>query len=279
MNTAASIAAARALAACVALQAVSLWAGVGFVATDPSGLAELRVAPRVSSAEGHVAWRFWVAPLSGDAVVASIDAGTGARGFSAPVMRQVDLGGTPTVFNDFNPLFPDGEDGTTDSQFLFSQLSVLVGAGTASESSTGLTATFSAPEQATVDEPLEFAQVVLPVGGFGSFSGSFAVRPAVGGEASLAHFDSVDFGGAPGDFTGDGRIDAADYTLWRDTLGSVDNLAADANLSGEVDDIDRALWRVGYGSAATASAVPAPEAATLVSLLGLALVRRPKASS
>jgi hypothetical protein len=39
----------------------------------------------------------------------------------------------------------------------------------------------------------------------------------------------------PGDFTGDGSVDAADYTIWRDTLGS-HNLAADGN--GVIDSGD-----------------------------------------
>src|SRR5690606_32701537 len=42
-----------------------------------------------------------------------------------------------------------------------------------------------------------------------------------------------------GDFNADGRVDAADYTLWRNSLGSNGSgLAADANDDGTVDATD-----------------------------------------
>ncbi|QDT70331.1 hypothetical protein MalM25_32780 [Planctomycetes bacterium MalM25] len=49
------------------------------------------------------------------------------------------------------------------------------------------------------------------------------------------------------DYTGDGRVDAADYTVWRDSLGSTSNLAADGDNSGEVDQADYDLWAAHYG--------------------------------
>jgi CSLREA domain-containing protein len=54
---------------------------------------------------------------------------------------------------------------------------------------------------------------------------------------------------APGDFNGDGRFDAADYTVWRDSLGtSVAPLTAgDATGDGFVDETDRQLWVSQYG--------------------------------
>ncbi|WP_197526517.1 choice-of-anchor Q domain-containing protein [Botrimarina colliarenosi] len=55
---------------------------------------------------------------------------------------------------------------------------------------------------------------------------------------------------APGDFNGDGRFDAADYTVWRDSAGvSVAPLTAgDATGDGVVDETDLALWRNRYGA-------------------------------
>ena len=74
-----------------------------------------------------------------------------------------------------------------------------------------------------------------------------------------------------GDFNGDGRVDSADYTLWRDSLGSTSNLAADANLNGVVDQGDYALWKKNFGAvggagagARSLSAVPEPGALVLV---------------
>jgi CSLREA domain-containing protein len=54
---------------------------------------------------------------------------------------------------------------------------------------------------------------------------------------------------AAGDFNGDGRFDAADYTVWRDSLGtSVAPLTAgDATGDGLVDETDRQLWVSRYG--------------------------------
>ncbi|QDV77508.1 hypothetical protein [Botrimarina mediterranea] len=66
-----------------------------------------------------------------------------------------------------------------------------------------------------------------------------------------------------GDYNGDGLVDAADYTVWRDAVGS--NVAAyagaDGNGDGVVDDEDQAVWANHYGAsieAALAQAVPEP---------------------
>ncbi|MEN0111120.1 MAG: hypothetical protein AAF805_10395 [Planctomycetota bacterium] len=81
-----------------------------------------------------------------------------------------------------------------------------------------------------------------------------------------------------GDFNRDGRVDAADYTVWRDTnLQSVE-LLADINDDQTVDASDYALWADRYaavinGSAAT---IPEPAAAWLLSI-GLLRVLRKRA--
>jgi hypothetical protein len=53
-----------------------------------------------------------------------------------------------------------------------------------------------------------------------------------------------------GDFTGDGWVDAADYTSLRDQLGSAvaPFTGADANGDGWIDDQDLAIWRLSYGA-------------------------------
>ena len=62
------------------------------------------------------------------------------------------------------------------------------------------------------------------------------------------------FGGElAGDYNGDGSVDAADYTVWRDSLGSETNLAADGNHNGVVDTDDRIVWVQNYGVSAPAS--------------------------
>jgi hypothetical protein len=89
-----------------------------------------------------------------------------------------------------------------------------------------------------------------------------------------------------GDYNGNGIVDAADYTVWRDTLGQLGaNLAADGTgpmgvPDGVVDQLDYALWKAnfglgtpGAGSAASTAAVPEPTATWLL-FLGSLFVRR-----
>jgi hypothetical protein len=74
-----------------------------------------------------------------------------------------------------------------------------------------------------------------------------------------------------GDFSGDGVVDAADYTVWRDNLDASGlGLVSDADGSGVVDAQDYEWWRANYGSAAGKSAGvrymnPGTTAAQLVS--------------
>lgn len=74
-----------------------------------------------------------------------------------------------------------------------------------------------------------------------------------------------------GDYNGNGIVDAADYTIWRDNLGSTTNLDADGDNSGTVDANDYIVWKNNFGSTAAAgslaagsSAVPEPSSIALV---------------
>lgn len=87
-----------------------------------------------------------------------------------------------------------------------------------------------------------------------------------------------------GDFDGDGQVNLADYTLWRDNLGSADeaviNSAGDG--LGGVDAADYSVWKSNFGgpvvtASATAASVPEPSAlmvGIVVSLMGAAAIRR-----
>ena len=57
---------------------------------------------------------------------------------------------------------------------------------------------------------------------------------------------TVDF--LAGDYNFDGRVDAADFTVWRETEGSATNLAADGNRDGVVDEADRSVWELASGA-------------------------------
>ena len=53
-----------------------------------------------------------------------------------------------------------------------------------------------------------------------------------------------------GDYNGDGTVNAADYTIWRNTKGSADDLRADGNHNGIVDQGDYDLWHANFGQTA-----------------------------
>ncbi len=54
-----------------------------------------------------------------------------------------------------------------------------------------------------------------------------------------------------GDYNQDGVVDSADYSVWRNSLGSVgSNLAADGNGNGRVDAADYSVWKSNFGASA-----------------------------
>jgi hypothetical protein len=73
----------------------------------------------------------------------------------------------------------------------------------------------------------------------------------------------------PGDYDGNGAVDAADYVVWRNTLGQMSpNLAADGNRDGLIDEADYGVWRAHFGQTAVGSTAGSgsyaiPEPATL----------------
>jgi hypothetical protein len=89
--------------------------------------------------------------------------------------------------------------------------------------------------------------------------------------------------GLPGDYNRNGVVDAADYTVWRDSMGQSGNVAADGNEDNVVDMEDYAMWKVHFGLTESAGgsgslAVAVPEPTTLALLLfaacGFAFRRR-----
>jgi hypothetical protein len=87
-----------------------------------------------------------------------------------------------------------------------------------------------------------------------------------------------------GDYNGNGIVDAADYTSWRNTLGQsvTPGSGADGSGNGVIDTADYSLWKLYFGSvnnpgSGAVSTVAAPEPSTLgvvVPLLGVLLGAR-----
>lgn len=63
----------------------------------------------------------------------------------------------------------------------------------------------------------------------------------------------VEFSIISGDYNWDGHVDVDDYVLWRQTFGSMTNLAADGSGNGVVDAVDYAIWRDHLGEMSESS--------------------------
>jgi len=78
----------------------------------------------------------------------------------------------------------------------------------------------------------------------------------------------------PGNFNGDGIVDAADYTVWRDHLGEANEAILNGNGDGlnGIDQDDYALWKANFNNTAIGTGsgiVPEP---TSVALLAIGLL-------
>ena len=105
---------------------------------------------------------------------------------------------------------------------------------------------------------------------------NFAISYATTGAVDPGRFVSL----VPlvlGDYDGDGSVDASDYIVWRKSIGSTTNLAADGNGNGVIDNGDFDVWRAHFGqTAGTGSGLntiaSVPEPASIALLIGLVQV-------
>jgi PEP-CTERM motif-containing protein len=87
-----------------------------------------------------------------------------------------------------------------------------------------------------------------------------------------AQLDNL-FAVLPGDYNGDNIVDARDYLVWRDTLGSTTSLAADGDGDHVIGAGDYAVWLNHFGTSMGSGGFgsdPVPEPAT-IQLFALAL--------
>jgi hypothetical protein len=87
-----------------------------------------------------------------------------------------------------------------------------------------------------------------------------------------------------GDYNGNSAVDAADYVLWRKTLGQnvPAGSGADGNANGMIDDADFTVWRANFGhtsaGASRLEGAPLPEPAgvmlALLGAIGVVAIRR-----
>ncbi|MEQ8847711.1 dockerin type I domain-containing protein [Botrimarina sp.] len=95
-------------------------------------------------------------------------------------------------------------------------------------------------------------------------------------DAGQAYLHAIDV--APGDYNGDGRIDAGDLAVWTSDYGLSDSvgrrgiLSADGNHDGGVDAADYTVWRDRL--AGVGAPTPEPDAATLLAAAAVGCRRR-----
>lgn len=81
--------------------------------------------------------------------------------------------------------------------------------------------------------------------------------------------------GLVGDYNGNNVVDAADYTLWRDTLGdsvATNGDGADGNSNGVIDAGDYEVWKTNFGmTTGSGSGSAVPEPTSLLLLLSMLL--------
>ncbi|WP_442481382.1 PEP-CTERM sorting domain-containing protein [Aeoliella sp. SH292] len=123
--------------------------------------------------------------------------------------------------------------------------------------------------------------------GVGQTPLEFKYRDALSGQMRTGNveFTTIESPSTPGDYNGDGVVNLADYTVWRDNLGAAEGslLAGNGDGSGTVDAGDYSRWKQnfgagvggGSGSLQAPSAVPEPGSiALLATLAGTVFVTR-----
>lgn len=87
------------------------------------------------------------------------------------------------------------------------------------------------------------------------------------GTANTGKIYAIKAVGTAGDYNGNGVVDAADYTVWRDSLGDTGmGLAADGNGDMEVNLADYIVWKQAFAPSDSGAGQTVPEPTTIVLL-------------
>jgi hypothetical protein len=112
---------------------------------------------------------------------------------------------------------------------------------------------------------------------FGTYFDAYN-ETVTGGHGDADFIASFDLpAGTPGDYDGNGKVDAADYVVWRKNLGNSVTLPNDST-PGTVTQADYDVWKANFGSGAGAGAslsggaVPEPGTLVLASMAIIALL-------
>lgn len=89
-------------------------------------------------------------------------------------------------------------------------------------------------------------------GQLSDFGGTLTLRNAAGTQIDQASYAA---NAVTGDYNRDGTVDASDYTVWRDNLGSTTDLLADGNGNGVIDQADYISWRANFGASFAVAAI------------------------
>jgi hypothetical protein len=116
-------------------------------------------------------------------------------------------------------------------------------------------------------------QRAVGVSGDGRSITGWGLNPAGNTEAWIAYLGPA--ATLLGDYNNNGAVDAADYVVWRNSVGQTGSgLAADSDASGTIDAGDYNLWRASFGRTAAGAAavdgrhvngaIPEPSALVLI---------------
>jgi hypothetical protein len=122
----------------------------------------------------------------------------------------------------------------------------------------------------------EAAEALLPLtlqAQFSAGEGQTSGAPNFGGDHPAQYFTTTNpfvtlIAPLTGDYNDNGAVDAADYIVWRNTVGQTGaNLAADGNSNRQIDDGDYNVWRANFGRTSlgpVGSSVPEPSSWAIV---------------